>query len=76
MTRKKKETPRIFRGSLPVLCGWEQWVPQKAAGGQTVASFKSLAKKLGFMKQGKQVLRVVLDGNRGGSIEGGWPGGG
>lgn len=76
MTRKKKETPRIFRGSLPVLCGWEQWVPQKAAGGQTVASFKSLAKKLGFMKQGKQVLRVVLDGNRGGSIEGGWPGDG
>lgn len=68
MTRGKRETPKIFRGALPELCGWEQWVPQKAAGGQTVASFKSLAKKLGFMKQGKEMFRVALDGNRSGSI--------
>lgn len=32
-----------------------------AAGGQTVASFKCHEKKLGFLMQGKEMLRVAPD---------------
>lgn len=61
----------MFRGPLPALCEQEQWMPQKVAGGQTIASFTAHAKKLGFRMQGKKMLRVVLDGTCAGSIRGG-----